>query len=141
MADRYALDWEYDLVAIIKREFAAQAELIASLQASLKEADERVVELLAEVKRLREALRVHANSDSILRREVEFVTPKQVEILEKLAEQDLGDDHSELSLQAITWWYRKGHRMTAAEAQQLIDNWDELTDKFYALEDDFEYFD
>ena len=68
----------------------------------------------------------------------EFVTPEQVAILKKLAKQDF-DDYDEESLQAVTWWHRKGRRMTAAEAQDLINHWDELTDQFYAMEDDFDY--
>jgi chromosome segregation ATPase len=50
-------------------EIIEQAELIARVQASLKEADERVVELLAEVNLLKAALSVCADSDSILRRQ------------------------------------------------------------------------
>ena len=74
------------------------------------------------------------------RAEVEFVTPEQVKILKKLAGLTFGVDEQQ-TLQAVTWWHRKGRRrMTASEAQDLIDHWDELTDKFYDIEDDFNFF-
>jgi uncharacterized coiled-coil protein SlyX len=59
----------YTDYAALESKFAAQAELITMVQAALTESDERVAELLGEVNLLKAALRVCADSDSILRRQ------------------------------------------------------------------------
>jgi hypothetical protein len=76
MVERYAQDWGIDvsgpigtIQTVLDAGIKKQAELVASLQASLNDTHELVWRLLAEVKRLQIALRVCADSDSILMRQ------------------------------------------------------------------------